>query len=102
MQYISLGLNQYKRVVRELIMFLRYRVELYALQEGQWKLKAKVSIFPFFQVQILQGTVGNAGDFEDVIGDVSSSGSTVMAVSISGDGNVFHSSVSVKNIFRIM
>lgn len=49
--------GQYTKVVREAILLLRYRVELYQTEDSQWVLAAK-------------GTHGNAGDFEDVVGDI--------------------------------
>ncbi|KAI1724506.1 mutS domain V domain-containing protein [Ditylenchus destructor] len=72
---LSMNAGQYTRVVRDLILLLGYRVELYDEKNGRYNLKAK-------------GNLGNLGDFEDI---VSSAGvelndvSTVMCVSLSGD-----------------
>ncbi|KHJ86232.1 MutS domain V protein [Oesophagostomum dentatum] len=74
LQYLTMKSGQYQRTVRELLMFLRYRIELYALDQERWVLKAK-------------GTIGNLGDFEDVIGDVARSGNVIMAIKIANGEN---------------
>uniref|UniRef100_A0A8L8JPX4 DNA_MISMATCH_REPAIR_2 domain-containing protein n=1 Tax=Heligmosomoides polygyrus TaxID=6339 RepID=A0A8L8JPX4_HELPZ len=65
---LTMNNGQYQRTVRELLMFMRYRIELYGLEGDQWAVKAK-------------GTIGNLGDFEDVIGDATG-GSVIMAIKI--------------------
>ncbi|KIH68339.1 hypothetical protein ANCDUO_01328 [Ancylostoma duodenale] len=42
LQYLTMNNGQYQRTVRELLMFMRYRIELYALEREEWTLKAKV------------------------------------------------------------
>ncbi|ETN84906.1 MutS domain V protein [Necator americanus] len=75
LQYLTMNHGQYQRTVRELLMFLRYRIELYGLEQDQWILKAK-------------GTIGNLGDFEDIVGDVPGCGNVIMAIKIgSGEDN---------------
>ncbi|CAD6184864.1 unnamed protein product [Caenorhabditis auriculariae] len=56
MDYVTMNEGQFEKVVREAITLLRYRVVLYKYQDGEWTIEAK-------------GTVGNAGDFEDIVGD---------------------------------
>uniref|UniRef100_A0A1I7XR64 DNA_MISMATCH_REPAIR_2 domain-containing protein n=1 Tax=Heterorhabditis bacteriophora TaxID=37862 RepID=A0A1I7XR64_HETBA len=89
-QYLTLNTGQYQRVVRELLMLLRYRVELYELVDEKWNVKAK-------------GTVGNMGDFGDIIDDVIGNGNTIMAVRIT-DNEDNRTSVSFWNVtdFRVM
>lgn len=41
--YHNLNNAQYGRVVRDVILLLHYRLEVYGLSEGVWTLKAKVS-----------------------------------------------------------
>ncbi|KAJ1362948.1 hypothetical protein KIN20_022678 [Parelaphostrongylus tenuis] len=71
-QYMTMNGGQFQRTVRELLMFMRYRIELYGLEGDQWKMKAK-------------GTIGNLGDFEDIIGDLTGGGNTIMAIEL-GNG----------------
>ncbi|VDL75278.1 unnamed protein product [Nippostrongylus brasiliensis] len=74
-QYLTMNNGQYQRTVRELLMFMRYRIELYGLEGDQWIVKAK-------------GTIGNLGDFEDVIGEAAEGGSVIMSIKISsGEDN---------------
>ncbi|KAE9418683.1 hypothetical protein Angca_003190 [Angiostrongylus cantonensis] len=74
-QYMTMNNGQFQRTVRELLMFMRYRIELYGLEGDQWKMKAK-------------GTIGNLGDFEEIIGDMIGGGNVIMAVEISsGEDN---------------
>ncbi|VDK77421.1 unnamed protein product [Cylicostephanus goldi] len=75
LQYLTMNHGQYQRTVRELLMFLRYRVELYTLDRDQWVLKAK-------------GTTGNLGDFEDVVGDITGCGNVIMAIKTTKGENV--------------
>lgn len=42
MAYISLGGGQYERVIRELLVVLRYRVQLYKSVNNQWLIKCTV------------------------------------------------------------
>ncbi|KJH45410.1 hypothetical protein DICVIV_08534 [Dictyocaulus viviparus] len=42
LQYITMNNGQYQRTVRELLMFMRYRIELYKLEDDKWEMKAKV------------------------------------------------------------
>lgn len=57
------------RVLRELLLILRYRVELYTSTEVEWVLQAKVSgIFTIFH-NLFKGSLGNLGDFEEVLSD---------------------------------
>ncbi|EYC06182.1 hypothetical protein Y032_0077g1076 [Ancylostoma ceylanicum] len=79
LQYLTMNNGQYQRTVRELLMFMRYRIELYALEREEWTLKAK-------------GTIGNLGDFEDIIGGVTGCGNVIMAIKIANGEN---NSVSV-------
>ncbi|GMR53791.1 hypothetical protein PMAYCL1PPCAC_23986 [Pristionchus mayeri] len=51
--YISLGGGQYERVIRELLVVLRYRVQLYKSVNNTWTLKCT-------------GTAGNMEDFEEI------------------------------------
>lgn len=69
--YHNLNNAQYGRVVRDTLLMLHYRLEVYELSEGAWTLKAK-------------GSLGCLGDFEELIGNSLelSELSTVMAVSI--------------------
>uniref|UniRef100_A0A0M3IVU6 Glucan endo-1,3-beta-D-glucosidase n=1 Tax=Ascaris lumbricoides TaxID=6252 RepID=A0A0M3IVU6_ASCLU len=68
--YHNLNNGQYTRVVRDVILMLHYRLEVYVACDNEWILKAK-------------GSLGCLGDFEDVIGDSVelSELSTVMALS---------------------
>uniref|UniRef100_A0A0M3K2D2 DNA mismatch repair protein Msh2 (inferred by orthology to a human protein) n=1 Tax=Anisakis simplex TaxID=6269 RepID=A0A0M3K2D2_ANISI len=67
--YHILNSGQYTRVIRDVLLKLHYRLEVYVASEGEWKLKAK-------------GSLGCLGDFEEVIGDSIelSELSTVMAL----------------------
>ncbi|VDO22579.1 unnamed protein product [Haemonchus placei] len=44
LQYLTMNYGQYQRTVRELLMFMRYRIELYGLESDQWTIKAKVRL----------------------------------------------------------
>ncbi|VDM29028.1 unnamed protein product [Toxocara canis] len=68
--YHNLNSGQYARVVRDVLLMLHYRLEVYTACDGEWTLKAK-------------GWLGCLGDFEDVVGDSVelSELSTVMALS---------------------
>uniref|UniRef100_A0A0N5AJT6 DNA_MISMATCH_REPAIR_2 domain-containing protein n=1 Tax=Syphacia muris TaxID=451379 RepID=A0A0N5AJT6_9BILA len=70
--YHNLNSAQYARVVRDVLLLLHYRVEVYELSENYWTLKAK-------------GSLGCLGDFEEIVGNSLelSELSTVMAVSVS-------------------
>ncbi|CAI4229897.1 unnamed protein product [Auanema sp. JU1783] len=68
--YLTMNNGQYKKVVRELLLLLRYRVELYAAENNEWSIIAK-------------GTVGNIGDFEEILGETAGA-STIMAVKLLG------------------
>ncbi|CAJ0955069.1 unnamed protein product, partial [Mesorhabditis belari] len=65
--YHNLGQAQFVRVVREVLTILRFRLELYENEDGDWTLKSK-------------GTPINFGDFEELIGSADSA--IVMAVRI--------------------
>lgn len=70
--YLNLSSNQFGRVVRDLLLLLRYRVEVY--EDTPYRLKAK-------------GVLGNLTDFEDIVSEYVelSELSTVMCVRIIGD-----------------
>ncbi|KAK6041269.1 MutS domain V protein [Cooperia oncophora] len=82
--------GQYQRTVRELLMFKRYRIELYGLESDQWAVKAK-------------GTIGNLGDFEEIIGEVNGGGNVIMAVKIAhGEDNKVSVSFMDMLDFRVL
>ncbi|KAM3726887.1 DNA mismatch repair protein [Dirofilaria immitis] len=56
LMYHVLNNTQYLRVIHDSILVQHYRVEVYALKDGQWELKAK-------------GSLGCLNDFEEIIGD---------------------------------
>ncbi|PIO76815.1 MutS domain V protein [Teladorsagia circumcincta] len=74
LQYLTMSHGQYQRTVRELLMFMRYRIELYGLESDQWAVKAK-------------GTIGNLGDFEEIIGEAVGGGNVIMAIKIANGEN---------------
>ncbi|KAF1770382.1 hypothetical protein GCK72_002200 [Caenorhabditis remanei] len=55
MKYISVNRGQYEKVVRETVVLLRCSVELYASEQGEWKM-------------IKRGSPGNTVEFEQEIG----------------------------------
>ncbi|GMT28705.1 hypothetical protein PFISCL1PPCAC_20002, partial [Pristionchus fissidentatus] len=65
--YISLGVGQYERVIRELLVVFRYRVQLYSLQgRNTWELK-------------VNGTAGNMEDFEE-LGELGREAGSLVAI----------------------
>ncbi|GMT00757.1 hypothetical protein PENTCL1PPCAC_22931 [Pristionchus entomophagus] len=66
--YISMGGGQYERVIRELLIVLRYRVQLYKAVNNTWELKCT-------------GTAGNMEDFEE-IGELGREAASLSLVSI--------------------
>ncbi|CAB3410616.1 unnamed protein product [Caenorhabditis bovis] len=55
MKYVSMNRGQYEKVVRETIILLRCSVELYAMEDGEWKLQKS-------------GSPGNTVEFEQEVG----------------------------------
>lgn len=72
--YHNLNSGQYARVVRDVLLLLHYRLEVYTANEGSWQLKAK-------------GSLGCLGDFEDMVGNSVelSELSTVMALVVTDE-----------------
>nr|CDJ85425.1 DNA mismatch repair protein MutS domain containing protein [Haemonchus contortus] len=90
LQYLTMNYGQYQRTVRELLMFMRYRIELYGLESDQWTIKAK-------------GTIGNLGDFEEIIGEATGGGNVIMAIKIAnGEDNKVSISFMDMLDFRVL
>lgn len=86
--YFRMNGNRYRRALRELLVVLRYRVELYSAVNDEWILKAKVSgcaEMTSSNDATVQGSLGNLGDFEEMLSDCVelSELATIMAADVS-------------------
>uniref|UniRef100_A0A914WX10 DNA mismatch repair proteins mutS family domain-containing protein n=1 Tax=Plectus sambesii TaxID=2011161 RepID=A0A914WX10_9BILA len=73
--YHTVSSNQLSRILRDLLLVLHHRVEIYKCEDGEWTLTAK-------------GSSGNLADLEEVLGDsvALAESATVMAVKLFSGG----------------